>query len=200
MRAVGRFVGGRASARRGSTTRRAAAGGPVHGTDLRRDASSWRWRPVASTKACDAARDGIERLNRTQRPLLPDRARRDGRPRRGRSCRARVGRAVMPRSANAAATAAAAYAAELEGWVAEIDDPAAFGGLLARRCGDGRRRRRVGLPASRVPAAWRAAVDTADRAGYAWRKAYARYRLGEALLGARAPRRESTVALGEASG
>jgi DNA-binding NarL/FixJ family response regulator len=46
--------------------------------------------------------------------------------------------------------------------------------------------------------AWRASVDAADRAGYAWRCAYTRYRLAEALLAARAPRRDATAALADA--
>jgi DNA-binding NarL/FixJ family response regulator len=41
-------------------------------------------------------------------------------------------------------------------------------------------------------------VEAADRAGLAWRRAYARYRLAEAVLGSKAPRREAAAAVGEA--
>ena len=46
--------------------------------------------------------------------------------------------------------------------------------------------------------AWRTAVDLADQAGSAWRSAYARYRLGEAMLTARTARREATAVLSDA--
>ena len=148
-------------------------------------------------QAVEAAREGLGRLNRTQdryyqTELVAMAARAE-------ADRAELARASRDSAiADSAATAAAAYAAELEGWVAEIDDPAAFGGLLLAdsAMAAAEARRAAGDP---DPGSWRVAVDAADRAGYAWRKAYARYRLGEALLGARAPRRESTDALGEAS-
>jgi len=148
-------------------------------------------------QAVDAAREGLGRLNRTQdryyqTELIAIAARAEAE-------RAELARASRdPATAESASTTAAAYAAELEGWVAEIDDPAAFGGLLLAdsAIATAEARRAAGDP---DPAAWRTATDTADRAGYAWRKAYARYRFGEALLGARAPRREATEALGDAS-
>ena len=45
------------------------------------------------------------------------------------------------------------------------------------------------------PAAWRAAVEATDRSRVAWPSAYARFRLAEALLEARAPRRDAESAL-----
>ncbi len=46
--------------------------------------------------------------------------------------------------------------------------------------------------------AWADTVAAADRSGAAWRRAYARYRLAEASLAARVPRREAATALTEA--
>ncbi len=48
------------------------------------------------------------------------------------------------------------------------------------------------------PDAWRAAIDAADRAGNAWPMAYARFRLAESMLEARASRRDAEVALAAA--
>ena len=48
------------------------------------------------------------------------------------------------------------------------------------------------------PAAWRAAVEAADRAGSAWPMAYARFRLAESMLEARASRRDAEAALADA--
>jgi DNA-binding CsgD family transcriptional regulator len=147
--------------------------------------------------AVDAARDGIGRLNRTrdryyQTELVSLAARAEA----DRAEHARASRDAG--SAAEAATNAAAYAAELEGWVAEREDPAAFGGALAAdsAIATAEARRAAGEP---DPGAWRAAVEATDRAGNPWRRAYARYRLGEALLGARAPRREAAKVLAEAS-
>jgi DNA-binding CsgD family transcriptional regulator/tetratricopeptide (TPR) repeat protein len=48
------------------------------------------------------------------------------------------------------------------------------------------------------PDAWLAAVGATDRSRVAWSRAYARFRLAEAMLEARAPRRDSESALSDA--
>jgi len=108
---------------------------------------------------------------------------------------ARAGRDAT--TAAAAAASAAAYAAELQGWVAELSDPDAFGGQPSADAAVGSAEARRAQGKADVDA-WRASVDAADRAGYAWRCAYTRYRLAEALLAARAPRRDATAALADA--
>jgi DNA-binding CsgD family transcriptional regulator/tetratricopeptide (TPR) repeat protein len=109
---------------------------------------------------------------------------------------ARAARSVT--TASEAAAAAAAYAADLERWVAELPDPGTYGGTLAADAALGSAEaRRAGGDAD--PDVWRTAVEAADRATSAWRRAYARFRLAEALLGARAPRREASRALADAS-
>jgi DNA-binding CsgD family transcriptional regulator/tetratricopeptide (TPR) repeat protein len=143
-----------------------------------------------------AARDGIERLNRTSdRYFLTELVAIGARAEAERAEHRRASRDHA--TADAAATAAAAYAAELEGWVTELDDPTAFGGLLAADAAiaSAEARRAAGDPS---PDAWRTAVDASDGAGYAWRKAYSRYRLGEALLLARS-RREAAAVLADAA-
>jgi DNA-binding NarL/FixJ family response regulator len=78
-------------------------------------------------------------------------------------------------------------------------DADAYGGLLAtdEAIASGEVRRAEGIA---DPDSWRAAVAGADRSGNAWRRAYTRYRLAEALLTARSPRREAAQALSDAAG
>ena len=147
--------------------------------------------------AVEEAREGVGRLARTQDRYY--RAELIAIAARAEADRAELARASRdPATASAAATAAAAYAAELEGWVASMDDATAFGGLLLAdsAMASAEAHRAAGDP---EPGAWRTALDAAERSGYAWRKTYARFRLSEALLGARAPRREAMKALAEAS-
>ena len=146
--------------------------------------------------AVEAAKDGVGRLNRTtdryyqtELTVMGARAEAD------RAEVARAGRDAT--TAAAAAASAAAYAAELQGWVAELSDPDAFGGQPSADAAVGSAEARRAQGKADVDA-WRAAVDAADRAGYAWRCAYTRYRLAEALLAARAPRRDATGALADA--
>jgi len=146
--------------------------------------------------AVEAAKDGVGRLNRTtdryyqtELTVMGARAEAD------RAEVARAGRDAT--TAAAAAASAAAYAAELQGWVAELSDPDAFGGQPSADAAVGSAEARRAQGKADVDA-WRASVDAADRAGYAWRRAYTRYRLAEALLAARAPRRDATAALADA--
>ena len=146
--------------------------------------------------AVEAAKDGVGRLNRTtdryyqtELTVMGARAEAD------RAEVARAGRDAT--TAAAAAASAAAYAAELQGWVAELSDPDAFGGQPSADAAVGSAEARRAQGQADVDA-WRASVDAADRAGYAWRRAYTRYRLAEALLAARAPRRDATAALADA--
>jgi DNA-binding CsgD family transcriptional regulator len=147
-------------------------------------------------EAVHDAAEAVARLNRTtdryyqtELTVLGARAEAD------RAEHARAGR--DPKTAAAAAASAAAYAAELHGWVAELSDPDAFGGQLSADAALGSAEARRAEGKADVDA-WRAAVDAADRAGYAWRCAYTRYRLAEALLAARAPRRDAASALADA--
>ncbi|HEY7702945.1 MAG TPA: AAA family ATPase [Candidatus Limnocylindrales bacterium] len=142
------------------------------------------------------AREGLERLGRTsdryyETELLSLAARAE-------ADRAEVARAGRDHDAAARATAAAAgYRDGLLRWVAELDEPSAFGGALAADAALATAEARRAQGAA-DPDAWGAAVEAADRAGLAWRRAYARYRLAEAVLGSKAPRREAAAAVGEA--
>ena len=148
-------------------------------------------------QAAASARDGFERLDRTrdryyqtELTALAARAEAD---------RAEIARASRDATtAAAAAAAAAAYADALRRWASGSDGPGTFGGTLAADAalGAAEARRAAGEPDVTL---WRVAVDAADRAAYAWRRAYARYRLAEALLGAKAVRREAVEALGDAA-
>jgi DNA-binding NarL/FixJ family response regulator len=79
-----------------------------------------------------------------------------------------------------------------------VSDPSTYGWSLAADAalGAAEARRAAGDP---DPAAWRSAVEAADRAVLAWRRAYTRFRYAEVLLLARAPRREAMAALADAS-
>jgi DNA-binding CsgD family transcriptional regulator len=112
--------------------------------------------------------------------------------------RAEVARAARDSSIAArAAEAARRYLETLQGWLTDAPGPSMYGGQLVAA---------VSVSASEVrraegvadPDAWRRAVADVDRVGMAWQMAYARYRLGEALLTGRAPRRQVADLLGEA--
>ena len=120
------------------------------------------------------------------------------RSRRSRSRRDRPCRGAIRATAAEAAAVAAGYRDELRHWVAETPRPDAYGGPLAADAAQtaAEARRAEGVA---DPAAWRAAVEAADGSVSAWRQAYARYRNAEALLPARAPRRDAAAALGEAA-
>jgi len=165
--------------------------GPIYGGIVELALSTGR-----IVDAVEAAKDGVGRLNRTtdryyqtELTVMGARAEAD------RAEVARAGRDAT--TAAAAAASAAAYAAELQGWVAELSDPEAFGGQPSADAAVGSAEARRAQGKADVDA-WRASVDAADRAGYAWRCAYTRYRLAEALLAARAPRRDATAALADA--
>jgi len=96
-----------------------------------------------------------------------------------------------------AAKRSAEDAARLADLVSNRQGPQPFGGRLAgyAAVGAAEARRALGVP---DPEAWRAAVEAAAPTPDVWLDAYARYRLGEALLGAHAPRHDSEQALGAA--
>jgi DNA-binding CsgD family transcriptional regulator/tetratricopeptide (TPR) repeat protein len=147
-------------------------------------------------EAAATAVEGLERIGRTsdryyQSELHSIAARAE-------ADRAEIAQATRDSpSAMAAAKAAAVHRDVLRLWAAESPGPQTFGGLLAAdlAIATGEVRRAEG---EADPAAWGAAVEAADRTGSAWRKAYARYRSAESLLGARAPRPDAARALAEA--
>jgi DNA-binding CsgD family transcriptional regulator/tetratricopeptide (TPR) repeat protein len=146
--------------------------------------------------AAAVASEGIARLSRTgdryyQSELLAVATRAE-------ADRAEVARASRDDATVAAAIeAATAHREQLGTWWSEWSGQSPYGGILAadEAMSAAELRRAEG---SSDPAAWEAAVGAADGAQYPWREAYARYRLAEALLLARVPRRESAHALGEA--
>jgi DNA-binding CsgD family transcriptional regulator len=148
--------------------------------------------------AAAVAAEGIDRLARTgdryyQTELLAVATRTE-------ADRAEVARAGRDDAAARAAIAAATdYRERLGAWLAdpEWSGQNPFGGVLAadEAMSAAELRRAEGTPDA---AAWKAVLAVADDAGYAWRRAYARYRLAEAMLAARAPRREAATSLGEA--
>jgi DNA-binding CsgD family transcriptional regulator len=148
-------------------------------------------------EAATAAAEGLGRLGETsdrfyQTELLALGAQAE-------ADRAEIARAARDASTAMAAEAAAArYGDELAAWAAELSDPDTFGGSLAADAAicAAEARRAAGVADAD---AWRAASRSADRSRTAWRIAYARYRLAEALLGARAPRKDAAAALGEAA-
>jgi DNA-binding CsgD family transcriptional regulator/tetratricopeptide (TPR) repeat protein len=147
-------------------------------------------------QAAAAAADGVDMISRTaDRYYLMDvltiaaRAEAD---------RAEVARAARDSStATNAVEAARRYLETLESWLAEAPGPLMYGGQLtaAVSLSAAEARRAEGIA---DPDAWRRAVDDIDRAGMAWPMAYARYRLGEALLTVRTSRREVAAVLGDA--
>jgi DNA-binding CsgD family transcriptional regulator/tetratricopeptide (TPR) repeat protein len=146
--------------------------------------------------AAAIAAEGLDRLGRTgdryyQTELLAVATRAEA----DRAEIARAGRDDA--AAREAVVVATAYREQLGAWLAEWSGQGPFGGILAadEAMSAAELRRAEGSP---EPVAWTAAVEAADSAGYAWRKAYARYRLAEAMLLARAPRRAAAAALGEA--
>jgi DNA-binding CsgD family transcriptional regulator len=146
--------------------------------------------------AAAVAAEGIDRLGRTgdryyQTELLAVATRTE-------ADRAEVARAGRDDAAARAAVAAATdYRKRLGTWLAEWSGRSPFGGILAadEAMSAAELRRAEGTP---DPVAWKAAVAVADDAGFSWRRAYARYRLAEAMLAARAPRREAAASLGDA--
>ena len=147
-------------------------------------------------QAAAAAADGVDMISRTaDRYYLLDvltiaaRAEAD---------RAEVARAARDSStATNAAEAARRYLETLESWLTEAPGALTYGGQLtaAVSLSAAEARRAEGVA---DPDAWRRAVDDIDRVGMAWPMAYARYRLGEALLTVRTPRREVAAVLGDA--
>ncbi len=166
--------------------------GPVHVGLVELALATGRIGDAAATAA-----DGIARLNRTRDRFYQSELRALG-------ARAEADRAELTRAGRDTATAAeaaavaAGYRDELHGWVAEMPRPDAYGGSLAADAAQAaaEARRADGVA---DPAAWQAAVQAADRAVSAWRQAYVRYRAAEALLGARAPRRDAAAELGDAA-
>jgi DNA-binding CsgD family transcriptional regulator/tetratricopeptide (TPR) repeat protein len=144
--------------------------------------------------AVEAAADGLRRIDRTgdryyQSELMAMATRAE-------ADRAEVARASRDATrANDAITGAAAQRDKLRSWLAESSDRPSFGGQLAAdtAMSAAEVRRAEGVA---DPEVWQEAVLAAEQAGYAWRIAYARYRLAEALLLARAARREAATALG----
>jgi DNA-binding CsgD family transcriptional regulator len=100
-------------------------------------------------------------------------------------------------AAGAAAERARVPLAFLQGLSRGAPGAAGFGGRVGSMTAlaTAEAQRAEGLP---HPDSWRAAVAAADEARIAWPRAYARFRLAEALLEARAPRAESVLALAEA--
>ncbi len=101
--------------------------------------------------------------------------------------------------ADQAARLAAGYAERIGRYVAETSDRDVYGGRLEKLAAitAAEAKRAAGTA---DPAAWREALGTLGSSGHAWLIAYARYRLAEALVGSRAPRRDASTALSEAVG
>jgi DNA-binding NarL/FixJ family response regulator len=146
--------------------------------------------------AISLADEGIERVDRTSDRYYQTELR-------SLATRAQADRAESARASRDGGAAAEAVAIAishrdaLRGWLNEMDGQA-YGGILATDAAiaAGEVRRAEGIA---DPDAWRAAVAIADAGGNAWRRAYARYRLAEALLIARSPRRDAVGALSDAS-
>jgi DNA-binding NarL/FixJ family response regulator len=146
--------------------------------------------------AADHAAEGAARLSRTgdryyATELLAVGARAE-------ADRAELARAVRDEATvRAAIESATKFADRLRQWLSEFDGDDATRGALAAD---------VAMSAAEIQRAsgstsvdsWQSAVALADRRGSAWRMAYTRYRLAEALLLARAPRSEASRAIGDA--
>jgi DNA-binding CsgD family transcriptional regulator/tetratricopeptide (TPR) repeat protein len=150
----------------------------------------------APDAAASAAAEGIERVGRTGDPyylaeLLAIGARAE-------ADRAEVAKARRDAARAAAAAAKAAdYAARLATVANDGQGSRRYGGRLASAvAASAAEAARAGGDADVT--AWRLAVDAADHASSAWRMAYTRYRLGEAMLADRASRRDAASVLGEA--
>ncbi len=143
--------------------------------------------------AASIAADALDRLGRTgdhfyvmELAAMAARAEADA---------ASLARALRDEAGAARAGAGARDAAAiLERIRAELPGEDAFGGRLESvvAVAHAECRRADGDVA---PDAWRVAVDAADRAGIVWPIAYARFRLAESMLEARAPRRDAEAAL-----
>jgi DNA-binding NarL/FixJ family response regulator len=146
-------------------------------------------------EAAAAAAEGVARIGRTGdrfylTELLAMGARAE-------ADRAELARATRDAGDEASAIEAAdSYRDMLQDWV-NTSGQDAFGGQLVAdsAMSAAERARAAGTPDVE---AWQQAVELADLAGSAWRSAYSRYRLGEAMLSARAPRREAAAVLAEA--
>ena len=139
-----------------------------------------------------AAADGVARIGRTgDRYYLSELLSMGAR---AEADRAELARATRDSADEAAAIAAStAYRDTLHEWVGSSGSEA-FGGQLAADAATSAAEAARAVGTANVDA-WRKAVDLADRAGSAWRSAYSRYRLGETMLTARAPRREAADVL-----
>jgi DNA-binding CsgD family transcriptional regulator len=146
-------------------------------------------------EAAATAADGVARIGRTgDRYYLTALL---GMGARAEADRAEHARATRDASDEAAAIeAAGSYRDTLQDWV-NTSGQDAFGGQLAAdaAASAAEAARAAGTPDVE---AWQQAVQLADRAGSAWRSAYGRYRLGEAMLSTRAPRRETAAVLADA--
>lgn len=146
--------------------------------------------------AISLADEGIERVDRTSDRYYQTELR-------SLAARAQADRAELARAtrdgvaAEEALRIASRHQDALRGWLIEMDGRA-YGGVLAAdvAIATAEVRRAEGVA---DPDAWRTAVTAADRSGNAWRAAYARYRLAEAVLAARSPRRAAAEALSDAS-
>ena len=106
-------------------------------------------------------------------------------------------RAIRDEATAAAAVERARGALAFFERVRAVQTDDAFGGRLASMTAiaEAESRRADGAA---DPDAWRTAVAAAEQARGAWPLAYARYRLAESLLEARAPRRDAEAALADA--
>ena len=142
------------------------------------------------------ADEGIERVDRTSDRFYQTELR--SLATRAQADRAESARASRDGGAVAEAVAVAvSHRDALRRWLTEMDG-GAYGGLLATDAAiaTAEVRRAEGIA---DPGSWRAAVAIADEGGNAGRRAYVRFRLAEALLTARSPRRDAVHALSEAS-
>ena len=152
-----------------------------------------RGQPAEASQVVVAGRERLERMGASfydaELVMLGARAEAD---------QAEVARARRDQvAAERAAKVAEGYAERMRAYASAASDRHAYGGRLEKLAAV------TGAEAARAagtadPAVWREALDTLGSTGHAWLVAYARYRSAEALIGARAPRRESEIALNEA--
>jgi DNA-binding NarL/FixJ family response regulator len=147
-------------------------------------------------KAVADVADGVARIDRTgDRYYLSELLAMGARAEADRAERARATRDSAA-EAEAVATASS-YRDILQEWVSVTSGSDAFGGQLAADAAASSAEVHRAAGVADVEA-WRQAVALADRTGSAWRTTYARYRLGEAMLAARAPRRDAAAVLSDA--
>jgi DNA-binding CsgD family transcriptional regulator len=99
--------------------------------------------------------------------------------------------------ADEAATVAAGYAERAREYAAATPGQDAYGGRFERDAAVAAAEARR-ADGTADPGAWRRALEALGSTGHAWLIAYSRYRLAEATLGSRAPRREAEAALSAA--